>query len=53
MSFKVNITNIIRSTDDLPDLLVFLNDSRHLQVTQLYLTIWKLTHQHDVLRLKK
>ena len=45
-------TNIIRGPDDLPDLLVFLDDPGHLQVAELYLTIWKLTHQHNILRLE-
>ena len=46
------ITNIIRSPYDFPDLLVLLNDPGHLEVTQFYLTVRKLAHQHNILRLK-
>lgn len=46
------ITNIIRSPDDFSDLLVLLNDPGHLEVTQFYLTVWKLAHQHNILRLQ-
>ena len=45
------ITNIIRSPDDFPDLLVLLDDPGDLKVTQLDLTVGKLTHQHNILRL--
>ena len=48
----VIITNIIRSPDDFPDLLVLLNDPGHLEVTQFYLTVGKLAHQHNILRLE-
>jgi hypothetical protein len=47
------LTNIVRSADDLPDLLGVLDDAGHLQVAQLDLTVGKLAHQHDILRLKK
>ncbi len=47
------LTNIVRSADDLPDLLGVLDDAGHLQVAQLDLTVRKLAHQHDVLRLKQ
>ncbi len=46
------LTNIVRSADDLPDLLGVLDDAGHLQVAQLDLTVRKLAHQHDILRLK-
>jgi hypothetical protein len=47
------LTNIVRRADDLPDLLGVLDDAGHLQVAQLDLTVRKLAHQHDILRLKK
>ena len=49
---KCIITNIVRGPDDFPDLLVLLNDPGDLEVTQLDLTVRKLTHQHNILRLK-
>ena len=48
---KCIITNIIRSPDDFSDLLVLLDDPGDLEVTQLDLTVGKLTHQHNILRL--
>jgi hypothetical protein len=47
------LTNIVRSADDLPDLLGVLDDAGHLQVAQLDLAVRKLAHQHDILRLKQ
>ena len=47
------LTDVVWRSDDLPDLLVLLDDPGHLQVAQLDLAVRKLAHQHDVLGLKR
>ena len=47
------LTNIIGGTNDLPDVLILLNDPSDFQIAQLDLTVRELTHEHDVLWLEK
>ena len=48
-----NLTNIIRGPNNLFKIFVFLDHSCYIEVTQFDFTIWKLSHQNNILRLKK
>ena len=48
----MNITDIVRSSDYFSDLLMILDDSWNLEITEFDFTIRKLAHQDDILRLK-
>ena len=45
------LTHVVRRADDLPDVLVLLNDPRRLHVAQLDLAVREAAHQHHVLSL--
>ena len=47
-----SLTDVVRRADDLPDVLVLLDDPRRLHVAQLDLAVREAPHQHHVLRLK-
>ena len=51
MRSENKLTDIVRRADDLPDVLVLLNDPRRLHVAQLDLAVREAPHQHNVLSL--